>query len=75
MYMGGRVLEKRPPATERERERENGGGEGERRERARIDRRIYTWRQEELERQGELYAIGQPAHFLSGAGRTRDGKW
>ena len=55
---------------ERERERER-----ERCERTRIDRRIYTWRQEELERQGELYAIGQPAHFLSDAGRTRDGKW
>lgn len=63
-----RERKKRKRKREKERERE-------RCERTRIDRRIYTWRQEELERQGELYAIGQPAHFLSDAGRTRDGKW
>lgn len=56
------------------RERRTAAEEGERKkgksEQARIDRRAYTRRQEELERQGELYAIGQPAHFLSGAGRA-----
>lgn len=81
VYMDGRVLEKRPPrlpkATEYGKETVYERRREIERTLARIDRRIWyihRWRQEELERQGELYAIGQPAHFLSAAGRTRDEK-